>query len=155
MPRILLILTLAIMALSSNINKATAQGTPRLNHLAVYVKDLATSADFYARLIGLDSIPEPFHDGKHAWFSLGGGAQLHVISGATTAIEKNKNNHLCFSVPSLETFIAQLNKRKIPFENWLGEKGQTTLRPDGKKQIWFQDPDGYWIEINNDYPSSQ
>ena len=155
MPRILLILTLTIMALSSNTITATAQGKPRLNHLAVYVKDLATSAGFYAETIGLDSIPEPFHDGKHAWFSLGGGAQLHVISGASQPIEKNKNNHLCFSVPSIENFIAKLNKARIPFENWLGEKGQITLRPDGKKQIWFQDPDGYWIEINNDYPSNQ
>ncbi len=129
---------------------AGAQQKPQLNHLAIYVTNLETSARFYGELIGLDSIPEPFHDGKHAWFSLGGIGQLHVISGATKPIEKNKNNHLCFSVPSIEAYILKLNEHRIPFENWLGEKGQVTLRPDGKKQIWFQDPDGYWIEINND-----
>jgi catechol-2,3-dioxygenase len=24
------------------------------------------------------------------------------------------------------------------------------VRPDGVKQIYFQDPEGYWIEINDD-----
>jgi len=24
-----------------------------------------------------------------------------------------------------------------------------TTRPDGVHQIWFQDPDGYWLEIND------
>jgi len=24
------------------------------------------------------------------------------------------------------------------------------LRPDGIQQIYFQDPDGYWIEVNDD-----
>ena len=37
---------------------------PVLNHIAVYVKDLKKSADFYTRIIGLDTIPEPFHDGR-------------------------------------------------------------------------------------------
>lgn len=145
--RCIMLLVLVLLG-TKNIN---AQQKPRLNHLAIYVTNLETSARFYGELIGLDSIPEPFHDGKHAWFNLGGIGQLHVISGAERPIEKNKNNHLCFSVPSIEAYIFKLNERKIPFENWLGEKGQITLRPDGKKQIWFQDPDGYWIEINNDY----
>ncbi len=146
-------LFLIIMSLTQASPELAAQARPRLNHIAIYVADLETSARFYRDLVGLDSIPEPFRDGMHAWFSLGGLGQLHVISGASQPIEKNKNNHLCFSVPDLDAFIDKLNKARISFENWPGQKGQITTRPDGKKQIWFRDPDGYWIEVNDDYGS--
>jgi lactoylglutathione lyase len=42
-----------------------------------------------------------------------------------------------------------LKKANIPFEDWAGKSGAITLRVDGVKQIYFQDPDGYWIEIND------
>jgi lactoylglutathione lyase len=78
-------------------------------------------------------------------------SHVHVISGATAPAFHDKNNHLCFSVPSMEDFIARLKKANIQFENWAGEKNVVQIRVDGIKQIWFKDPDGYWIEINNDY----
>lgn len=131
-----------------NVNGQTA----RLNHIAVYVSDLEKSTRFYKEIIGLDIIPEPFHDGKHTWFTLGLGAQLHLIATAPAPPVVDKNNHLCFSIPSLERFISKLKTENIPYENWKGEKNAITTRPDGIKQIWFQDPDGYWIEINDDYP---
>ena len=33
----------------------------RLNHIALYVLDLKKSSDFYSQIVGLDTIPEPFH----------------------------------------------------------------------------------------------
>ena len=125
--------------------------TPVVNHIALYVVDLQKAAAFYREVIGLDTIPEPFHDGKHAWFSMSEHSHVHVISGATAAVVHDKNNHLCFSVPSMEEFISRLKKNNIQFENWAGEKGVVQNRVDGVKQIWFKDPDNYWIEINNDY----
>src|SRR5689334_16324290 len=83
---------------------------PVLNHIAVYVMNLKTSTAFYRDVIGLDTIPEPFHDGRHTWFSVGGGAHLHVISGAASAVPHEKNAHLCFSVPSVDAFVSRLNK---------------------------------------------
>lgn len=130
------------------------QGKPMLNHIAVYVQNLAVSTSFYSDVIGLDTIPEPFHDGRHTWFSVGTNSHLHVISGAKKKTKHDKNSHLCFSVPSVNAVIAKLNDRKIPYESWTGEKSQVTLRVDGIRQIYFTDPDGYWIEINDDYPKS-
>ena len=121
----------------------------RINHVAFYVVNLETSARFYREVIGLDTIPEPFHDGRHAWFSIGPKAHLHIISGAKTAIPHDKNAHLCFSVPSVPAFIEKLKTQKVEFENWAGEKNTFTNRVDGVKQIYFKDPDGYWIEIND------
>lgn len=130
----------------------SAQPKPVLNHIAVYVKDLKVSSAFYSDVIGLDTIPEPFHDGKHTWYSVSDVSHLHIIQGAKEIITHDKNTHLCFSVPSVEDMIARLNKNKIPYESWIGEKMSVTTRVDGIKQLYFVDPDGYWIEINNDYP---
>ena len=121
----------------------------RLNHIAIYVVDLKKSSDFYAQIVGLDTIPEPFHDGRHTWFSVGPKSHLHIISGATKKSEHDKNGHLCFSVLSVDDFITSLKKNNIPFENWAGEKNTFTIRVDGVKQIYFNDPDGYWVEIND------
>ncbi len=121
----------------------------QLNHIAFYVVDLKTSTVFYQNIIGLDTIPEPFHDGRHTWFSIGPKSHLHIISGAKEKTEHDKNTHLCFSVPSVIDFIDKLKKNDVPFESWAGEKNTYTNRVDGVKQIYFKDPDGYWIEIND------
>ncbi len=128
---------------------AQAGQKPRLNHIAIYVVDLQVSTVFYRDIIGLDTIPEPFHDGRHTWFSIGPKSHLHVISGAAAATPHDKNAHLCFTVPSVTEFTKTLNKKNIGYENWAGEKNAITNRVDGVKQIWFKDPDGYWIEIND------
>jgi lactoylglutathione lyase len=60
-----------------------------------------------------------------------------------------KNAHLCFTVPSVDAFITRLTKNSVPYESWEGKKMSVTTRVDGVKQIYFQDPDGYWIEIND------
>lgn len=122
---------------------------PSLNHIAQYVVDLKVSTDFYRNIIGLDTIPEPFHDNKHTWFAVGPKSHLHIISGAAKKEPHDKNSHLCFTVPSVPDFTVNLKKNNIPFESWTGEKNTWTNRVDGVKQIYFQDPDGYWIEIND------
>jgi lactoylglutathione lyase len=144
----LLLLSAALLYFSSN---AIAQNKPRLNHIARYVVDLNESTRFYQQVVGLDTIPEPFHDGRHTWFSIGTPGHLHIISGAKAKTPHDKNTHLCFSVPSINEFIANLKKYNIEFENWPGEKNTVTNRVDGVKQLYFKDPDGYWIEINDDY----
>jgi lactoylglutathione lyase len=120
-----------------------------LNHIAVYVVDLKISTAFYKDIIGLDTIPEPFHDGRHTWFAVGVKSHLHIISGAAAKKEHDKNSHLCFSVASVPEFVKVLVKNKVEYENWAGEKMTITTRIDGVKQIYFKDPDGYWIEIND------
>ena len=126
-----------------------AQNKAQLNHIAHYVVNLKTSTDFYMNVVGLDSIPEPFHDGKHTWLSVGYKSHLHLIQGASATYTLPKNSHLCFTVPSVVDFIKVLDKNKIEYENWAGDKMAVTLRVDGVKQIYFKDPDGYWLEIND------
>ncbi|MFM2145963.1 MAG: hypothetical protein RL732_799 [Bacteroidota bacterium] len=123
--------------------------TARINHVAIYVVDLAKSTSFYRNIMGLDSIAEPFHDGKHTWLSIGPGASLHIIAGADQPKNYFKNNHICFSVPSVETFTQLLREKGIDWEDVSGKKGSITTRVDKVKQIWLNDPDGYWLEVND------
>ncbi len=129
-------------------SKAQSNNT-RINHLAIYVMDLQKSTDFYHDIIGLDTIPEPFHDGKHTWMKIGPGSSLHIIQGATSKKEYYKGNHICFSISSMEKFVETLRKKNIPWEDWANTKMSITTRVDGVKQLWLQDPDGYWIEMND------
>jgi len=122
---------------------------PTFNHVAINVIDLTKSSAFYADIIGLDTMANPFHDNKHVWFVIGDNLQLHMIAGASAASKHPQDNHLCFSVTSVETFLQKLVKAGIGYQNARGIKNEITVRPDGVKQIYFTDPDGYWIEIND------
>src|SRR5215510_2852624 len=93
-----------LITVTSSCGKLFAQKA-MLNHIAVYVVDLKISTAFYKDIVGLDTIPEPFHDGKHTWFSIGVKSHLHVISGANAKTAHEKNAHLCFSVASVPDFI--------------------------------------------------
>ncbi len=127
-----------------------SQAQVKLNHIAVYVEDLEESQSFYSNIIGLEETEEPFKDGLHVWYKLGS-SQLHLIEGEWEEPTINKNNHLCFSIEDMGSFIDNLKAENVPFENWPGESGEITIRVDSVKQIYFQDPNGYWVEVNDDY----
>ncbi|MBS1917924.1 MAG: VOC family protein [Bacteroidetes bacterium] len=126
-----------------------AQPKPHVNHTTIFVTDLARASAFYSKVMLLDSIAEPFHDHHHTWFDIGNHAQLHVVSGATADIAHDINIHLAFSVKSLPEFMKHLDAMNIKYGDWKGDK-KVQMRPDNISQIYLQDPDGYWIEVNDD-----
>jgi len=148
MKRLIAFATLLIFCLLTM--KTNAQSKPRFNHLTVYVTDLARASKFYTDVMMLDTIPEPFHDGRHTWFKMTEHGQLHVVSGAKEDIPHDVNIHLAFTVSSLPDFIKHLEKMGVKYGNFLGEEKKIAIRPDQISQIYLQDPDGYWIEVNND-----
>lgn len=127
-----------------------AQSGPRANHVALYVKDMAKSAAFYKDVMQLEVIPEPFHDGKHVWFKTGEHNQLHIIQGAAAVTEHDINSHFAYSVPNLQNFTKHLDQMHVKYGNWKGDSKSPQLRPDGIKQVYLQDPDNFWIEVNDD-----
>jgi lactoylglutathione lyase len=131
--------------------QASAQPSKvHINHTAIYVVDIQKSGSFYTNILGLDTVPEPFHDGKHIWYSTGAHSMLHVIAGATAQKDYYKNQHTCFTVPNFNLFIEKLKALNWVYEDVVGNKNAITTRVDGVHQIWLQDPDGYWLEINDD-----
>ena len=144
--------TLLVLFSIFSFTDAFAQKKTTLNHIALSVHDLKKSTLFYQVYLELDTIPEPFHDNRHTWFAISEFAHLHLIQNPGEIVTPSKNTHLCFSVASVPAFAEKLAKAKISFEDWAGVKGAITTRVDKIKQLYFQDPDGYWIEINDDNP---
>jgi lactoylglutathione lyase len=145
--KIFLFITLSLIFCS----KARSQKQmPTLNHITIHVYDLKKSAAFYQNIIMLDTIPEPFQDGRHVFFKIGEHSQLHLVKGAKKITKHDKTDHIAFKVSSVKTFLTRLNKAGISYEDGPGKKNSINIRKDGVKQIYFQDPDGYWIEINDD-----
>jgi len=127
-----------------------AQNAPTADHIALYVKDLNKSAAFYKDVMQLEVIPEPFHDGKHVWFRTGEHSQLHIIQGAAAVYDHDINTHIAYHVNDLKVFTEHLDKLNVKYGNWKGDSKSPQLRPDGVKQVYLQDPDNFWIEVNDD-----
>jgi lactoylglutathione lyase len=121
---------------------------PEFDHTAVHVRDLAKSTEFYEKVVGLEKIPDPFKDGRHVWFRIGPHNQLHVIGGATNVAPQPIDIHFALRVGSLNDYMARLDKLQVKYRSFKGDAKSNT-RPDGVRQIYFQDPDGYWIEVND------
>ncbi len=118
------------------------------DHDAILVEDVDASADFYGNILGLKEIPNGGLPDHIRWFALGDDVQIHLIESDEVP-EKNKGVHLALHTDKLPDLMEFLKSKNIHFENWPGEAGTTNTRPDGIKQIYFQDPDGYWIEVND------
>jgi lactoylglutathione lyase len=145
---------LMLILTSLFINKSEAQTSQkkepaRLNHIAMYVTDLEKTAHFYTSIFNLPIIEEPFKQGTHVWLSLGGSVEMHLIKSDQKRIEHAKSDHLCFSVNSIEEFTNKLKEHKINYGDWNGKPNEVTVRVDGVKQIFLQDPDGHWLEVND------
>ena len=145
------LLSLLILAFGSLTQTKAQSNKPKvtIDHVALFVVDLRLEQAFYRDVMQLDSLAEPFHDNKHAWFTIGNGIAMHIILGAQAPKEYFKNNHLCFSVGSLTEFTQRLLSQKLTFEDVTGKQNAITTRVDGVHQIWLKDPEGYWIEVND------
>ncbi|HEK21234.1 MULTISPECIES: VOC family protein [unclassified Mucilaginibacter] len=119
------------------------------NHVALCSKDLKKSNEFYTSVLKLKIIPNPFKDTVHTWYSIAPNTAMHVIQGNCSTAPKVIGDHICFSVPSITEFITLLKSRNITYCNWKQVPGQVEHRVDGVSQVYIQDPDGYWIEVND------
>ncbi len=112
-----------------------------LQHVALQVADVALSIDFYENRLGLERLDRPAFDFPGAWFRLGPGQELHLIGGREAPAHSHKRgNHFALRVDDLKAAENLLKTQQI---DYLPPKA----RPDGVMQLFFTDPDGYWIEL--------
>ncbi len=119
------------------------------NHLALSVKNLDESATFYAAVLELPEITNKTKMEGIRWFSFGEGKELHLISFLKEPVNINKAVHFALNTSNFDAFVKKLETNKIPYSDWPGTPNKINIRADGVKQIFFQDPNGYWIEVNS------
>ena len=129
--------------------REVADGLFTLDHVALSVRDLDRSAGFYVSVFGLGEIVNDTEIEGIRWFSLGQGKELHLISVLDESVSLNKSVHFALTTPDFDGFVERLHGAGIAYSNWPGEPGKISLRPDGVRQLYLQDPDGNWVEVNS------
>lgn len=149
--------TLSLVCLVLLTKIACAQSTQfdfTFNHQALSVKDVNRSVEFYQKTFQLKEITNRTKNENIRWMSLGEGKELHLISNAKGQVKINKAVHLAITTQHLDEFIKWLDDNKVEYSDYPGTPHKINLRADGVKQIYIQDPDGYWIEVNNGYSAA-
>ncbi|AUC76306.1 glyoxalase [Olleya sp. Bg11-27] len=123
--------------------------TFELDHIALSVKEVDLSVNFYKTVFGLQSIKNTASNSKTQWLALTDTKQIHLIPRPELEVKTNKAVHFALGTPNFEAFIAHLKHLAIYYSDWRDTKKKDYVRDDGVQQIYFQDPDGYWIEVNN------
>ena len=120
------------------------------NHIAISVSNVDQSIDFYQKVLQFPEIENTASKSKTRWLAINNEVQLHLIPRPNAEIKTNKAVHFALATSDLKSFIDHLDELKIEFSDWRDTPDKSYIRNDFIKQIYFQDPDGYWIEINED-----
>jgi catechol 2,3-dioxygenase-like lactoylglutathione lyase family enzyme len=116
--------------------------TRTLHHSVNVEGRLDETVAFYRRLLGLDDDARPVIPGIDGHWFAAGHAQLHLVDAdAGPQAIKPAGPHVCFAVEDLPAAVAELEESGIPYVE--GAQGTTV-------QIWFVDPAGNTIEIQQD-----
>lgn len=128
----------------------TSLGVKTIDHVTLVVKDLERSRAFYVDLLGMTPTPRPAFPFPGLWFEVGrtwihlnvegpeaGPAGLPPFAGSSPA----RGFHIAFEVADCDAAAEQL--RALGIEIVTGPRS----RPDGARQLYIYDPDGYLIEI--------
>jgi len=119
------------------------------DHVALSVEDVDRAAEFYKNILKLEEIDNRSKIPGIRWFLIGEGKELHLISVIKEEVATNKAVHFALKTPDFDSFVEKLDGLNIPYSDWPGAPNTVTIRADGIKQIFFQDQDGYWIEVNS------
>ncbi|PZU96405.1 MAG: VOC family protein [Pseudanabaena sp.] len=133
----------------------------RVHHIALNVKDMTASCNFYGHILGLqqltgDAVPSTLVElvalGKVANFILPDGTVLDLFYEPDLAapnpdpqVQFTRVNHLAFDIaPELfDQAVLALRHQQVEIE------GEPVTRPTGRG-VYFYDPDGFMIEIRCD-----
>lgn len=124
------------------------EGITSLGHVAVRVKDLDRSLDFYVNKLGFDEMFRLNKEDGSLWI-----VYLRVTDDQYVELfpdgegdrsprtETVGYNHMCFTVDDLDAVIGRLAARGVPLSR------PKKIAIDRNAQAWVEDPDGNRIEL--------
>jgi lactoylglutathione lyase len=122
----------------------------RLDHIALLVRDLDESAAFYTAIPGIREVPNPMGGTAFRWFEFGANQRFHMQAGDISRTHVEKNTHFAFSAEDdFDAVLGELQAKGLAWSDMKGTPGAINIRPDGMRAVFLQDPNGYWIEIND------
>jgi lactoylglutathione lyase len=122
----------------------------QIDHVTLLVADVDRSADFYLKILMLTEFETPW--GKTPMgrmFSIGTAGELHLAKGERNGNKPVTQVHYAFRVKEFDEYLKFLDENGVKYGDFEGTPGVFQTRPDGVRQVYFQDPDGYWIEVNS------
>jgi lactoylglutathione lyase len=123
----------------------------QLAHIALHVKDLERSLDFYCRQLGLEEAFRLDKEDGSPWIvyiKLGNGSFLELFPVTDVAPSQGSFSHFCLSVDDLCATLEELRDKGMNLQ------GDPHLGQDGNWQYWLSDPDGNAIELMQIMPDS-
>lgn len=124
------------------------------DHYTILVKDLEISEAFYKKILHLEEKETPWGDDLPLpvlFLDIGNNQELHLTENKTESIKLHKIVHFAFAVTDFDAYVNFLDEKDIKYGDWSGKNQKFQTRIDGVKQIFLQDPDGYWVEINDNH----
>ena len=118
-----------------------------IGHVAIRVKDIDRTLDFYRDKLGFKEMFRLDRDGR-LWLMYLRVTDTQYIELFPEAAgdrapprEANGLNHICLEVDSIDGVLADLGRVGIPIAR------EKQMGADGNLQAWIEDPDGNRIEL--------
>lgn len=118
-----------------------------LAHVAIRVKNMQRSLDFYVGKLGFEEMMRLDRDGKLflIYLRITDTQYLELfpdgVGDRAAEREAVGYNHLCLEVPDIEKSVQELEQLGIPLAR------PKIKAMDGNLQTWIEDPDGHRIEL--------
>jgi lactoylglutathione lyase len=124
-----------------------------IGHVAIRVKEIGRTLDFYVGKLGFREMFRLERDGRLwiVYLRITDDQYLEIFPeglGAPPPSEAVGYNHLCLAVEDMTEALAELAAAGAP----LVQQRKTGL--DGNEQAWIADPDGHRIELMQMAPDS-
>jgi catechol 2,3-dioxygenase-like lactoylglutathione lyase family enzyme len=120
-----------------------------LNHIALMTRRLDESRAFWTHVMGFRELARPNFNFRGAWL-LGYDLIIHLLenpkAGDPSAEIQTRENHLALHTTDLPQVEQLLTAHGVRFR-------KNTIADTGIQQIFFQDPDGNFVEVGT-YPAT-
>jgi lactoylglutathione lyase len=123
-------------------------------HVAIRVKDVDRTLDFYIGRLGLREMMRLDRDGRLwlLYLRVTDNQFLEVFSEGTGERAADREavgyNHLCLEVADIDVALRELEAAGVPLAR------DKQMGQDGNWQAWIEDPDGHRIELMQMMPDS-